>query len=205
MNPINDSQLFWNEKYSGDSFIYGQNPNAFFKIELDDLNPGTLLLPAEGEGRNAVYAARKGWEVEAFDLSTNGRNKAHALAKHYDVSIKYKISGYREFDVVSGTYDAIGLIYAHMHEDTRRQMHRKLIEGLKPGGKLILEAFAKEQIHNASGGPKDEAMLYSREELAEDFKTLHIQKLEKCDTTINEGPHHQGNATVIRLTAQKPY
>jgi SAM-dependent methyltransferase len=205
MDPITDPQQFWNEKYSGKTFIYGQNPNAFFKEQLDDLTPGTLLLPAEGEGRNAVYAARRGWEVEAFDISTNGRNKALALAKQYKVSIQYKISGYREFEVVSGTYDVIGLIYAHMHEDVRRKMHRKLIGGLKPGGKLILEAFAKEQILNASGGPKDEAMLYSREELAEDFNTLHILQLDKCDTTINEGPHHQGNATVIRLAAQKPY
>lgn len=45
---------------------YGTEPNAFFKAQLDQLTPGRLLLPAEGEGRNAVYAAKKGWEVAAF-------------------------------------------------------------------------------------------------------------------------------------------
>jgi hypothetical protein len=58
---------FWNARYSAAEYAYGTEPNAFFKAQLDQLTPGRLLLPAEGEGRNAVYAAKKGWEVAAFE------------------------------------------------------------------------------------------------------------------------------------------
>tara|TARA_R110002124_G_scaffold174569_2_gene342226 strand:- start:5786 stop:6418 length:633 start_codon:yes stop_codon:yes gene_type:complete len=203
MKSTANPEQFWNQKYATDSFIYGQRPNAFFIEQLDCLPSGILLLPAEGEGRNAVYAAKKGWNTEAFDISPNGRQKALQLAKKHNVSLRYKISGYREFEIITESYDAIGLIYAHIHKDIRCEMHQKLIGGLKPGGTLILEAFAKEQVRYESGGPKDEAMLYSREELAEDFKALHLLTLDKCETTLDEGLHHQGQAAVIRLVGQK--
>jgi len=72
---------FWNARYAAAEYAYGTEPNAFFKAQLDQLTPGRLLLPAEGEGRNAVYAAKKGWEVVAFDQSDAGQKKALKLAK----------------------------------------------------------------------------------------------------------------------------
>ena len=67
---------FWNQRYAADEYAYGTAPNAFFKAVLDPLPPGRILLPAEGEGRNAVYAAKLGWEVVAFDQSEGGQKKA---------------------------------------------------------------------------------------------------------------------------------
>ena len=77
----NNPADFWNERFGKEEFIYGTEPNQFFKEQLQNLEIGTLLLPAEGEGRNAVYAATQGWEVSAFDISEQGRVKAIFLAK----------------------------------------------------------------------------------------------------------------------------
>ena len=71
----------WDQRYSEQPYAYGTAPNAFVKASLDTQKPGKILFAAEGEGRNAVYAAQQGWEVEAFDLSAAGRDKALALAK----------------------------------------------------------------------------------------------------------------------------
>ncbi|HRP00579.1 MAG TPA: hypothetical protein PLN54_14190, partial [Flavobacteriales bacterium] len=60
---------FWDERYGAEEYAYGTAPNAWFAEQLKGLMPGSLLLPAEGEGRNAVPAARLGWKVTAFDLS----------------------------------------------------------------------------------------------------------------------------------------
>lgn len=67
---------FWNGKYSSKEYIYGTEPNEYFKSALEKYRPGTILLPGDGEGRNAVYAAKKGWQVTAFDFSNAAKEKA---------------------------------------------------------------------------------------------------------------------------------
>jgi len=103
---------FWNERFAQKIYTYGKAPNVFFANQINKLQKGTLLLPAEGEGRNAVYAAIKGWNVTAFDYSEEGRKKALSLSREYDVEIDYQIQHADEFSD-SEKYDAIALIYAH--------------------------------------------------------------------------------------------
>ena len=82
---------FWDERYSATEFVYGKKPNVYLKEKLTKFNPGTILFPAEGEGRNAVFAASLGWKVSAFDTSTEGRKKALRLAKEHKVKIENHI------------------------------------------------------------------------------------------------------------------
>lgn len=173
-----EPKVFWNDRYSSREFFYGTKPNAFFKEQLDKLEPGKLLLPGEGEGRNAVYAAQRGWKVDAFDISEKARSKALSFAVSKEVEISYTISLAEEFEVSESQYDAIGLIYFHLSTDIRRITHRKIIRGLKPGGCLILEAFSKKQLGKDSGGPQDLDMLYGQNELRKDFAELEIIKAD---------------------------
>ena len=195
---------FWNQRYSEKIYVYGTDANAFFRDFIKRREPGCLLLPAEGEGRNAVFAALNGWKVDAFDYSEKAAQKALALARHNKVDINYRLARFEDLDLDAEKYDLIALIYAHLHEDIRRSVHRKLVDYLKPGGTLFLEAFSKNQIHNDSGGPRNEAMLYDTEELAEDFSGLSIELLEQRLVELDEGKYHRGTADVIRLIAHKP-
>ncbi|WP_232625176.1 methyltransferase domain-containing protein [Pareuzebyella sediminis] len=99
---------FWNERYAENSSAYGILPNEFFKEKLDKLSPGSLLLPAEGEGRNAIYALKKGWNVHAFDFSISARQKAMLLAKDQNVRLEYEVVNALTFDSPK-TYDLIAL------------------------------------------------------------------------------------------------
>ncbi len=204
MRTAQEAKQFWDDRFSSGNYIYGTEPNTYFKEQLDQLEPGRLLLPAEGEGRNAIYAAREGWKVDAFDISEKGRNKAQELAKRNHVTINYYLSTYNDFDIKEDTYDAIGLIYAHLHASKRRTIHQKLTGGLKPGGHLILEAFSKEQLGNHSGGPQDPDMLYDLDKLQRDFKELKILQAESTEVELKEGMHHEGTANIIRLLARSP-
>lgn len=204
MRTAQEAKQFWDDRYSSGNYLYGTRPNLFFKEQLDKLEPGKLLLPAEGEGRNAIYAAREGWSVDAFDISEKGRRKALELAKRNHVTVNYYLSSYDDYNIEEGFYDVIGLIYAHLHSSQRRSIHNKLIKGLKPGGHLILEAFTKEQIENDSGGPKDPEMLYNLDELLKDFEALKVLEADATDIDLQEGEHHEGTANVVRLVARKP-
>ncbi len=193
-------QAFWDNRYSLDGYVYGEKPNIFFAQELEGLTPGKVLLPGEGEGRNAVHAARQGWKVWAFDFSNNAHDKALKLAHHHSVSINYQIISYADYVPAIAMFDCLALIYAHVTDGNRQLYHRKMLESLKPGGKLILEAFSKSQIKNKTGGPQNIDFLYSKEELAEDFNELQQLRIDYYQLELNEGECHQGKADVIRLT-----
>ena len=194
---------FWNERFGSEDYAYGTEPNEFYKEQLNQITPGKILFPAEGEGRNAVYAATKGWQVTAFDPSIEGKRKAEQLAKKNQVSINYLIDNYDFVDFPKESFDCVVLIFAHMHPMKRKEYHQKLISFLKPGGILILEGFSKKQIKNNTGGPRDIDMLFSKNELESDFNSFSELVLTETDTILNEGPFHQGTASVIRVLGTK--
>ncbi len=193
---------FWNENYSREEFMYGTQPNEFFKGQIDTLEPGSLLLPAEGEGRNAVYAALLGWQVIAFDISERGQEKAFRLAKEKNVFIEYHISNVLDFKAKQ-QFDVIGLSYAHFPAAIRKRAHQQLLTFLKPHGMVIFEAFSKAQLGNTSGGPKIEEMLFSLEEIKDEFSQLKFTLLEEKTIELSEGNYHQGKAEVIRFVGVK--
>ena len=191
----------WNQRYAQEEYVYGVNPNEFYKEELSKLQPGKILFPAEGEGRNAVYAAIKGWDVVAFDSSEEAKKKAEKLAEKNNVRLNYQTASIEEFEYDENSFDAIVLIYVHTMN--REQNHQKLLRMLKPGGVIILEGFSKEQLMNNSGGPRNSEMLLSEEELTRDFNDLKEKQITKTETELNEGQLHKGKASVIRLLGIK--
>jgi SAM-dependent methyltransferase len=194
---------FWNARFKEEDFAYGTSPNLFFKENIDRLSVGKILLPAEGEGRNAVYAAHKGWDVEAFDFSESAKQKALLLAKNQEVSFEYQVIDIVDFQADNSRFDVVGLFFAHFPVHLRATFHRKVMEVLKKGGHIIFEAFHKNQLNYTSGGPKDSGMLFSTDEIEKEFSGLEILKLEDEIITLNEGPYHQGLAHVIRFVATK--
>lgn len=194
----------WNSRYASTEYIYGEEPNQFFRSALAGLKPGAILLPGEGEGRNGVFAAGLGWKVTAFDISEEGSKKAQILAAKKSVAIDYRVSSFSEIEFTAESFDCIALIFVHMHYAGRKEYTDKLISYLKPGGTLILEAFSKNQIGNDSGGPKDINMLFTKEELKADFAHLDIIELAEAKTDLSEGTFHRGSADVVRLLARKP-
>ena len=170
---------FWNGRYKSASYIYGTEPNEFFRKQLEKLKVGSILLPAEGEGRNAVYAAGQGWSVTAFDISTIGREKALRLALNKKVNLTYEVCDVTEFQTTQ-RFDVVGVMFAHFPKQIRKQAYQ-----------------------NSSGGPKNLEMLFSIEEIRNEFSGLKFEFLEQQTIQLDEGEHHQGKAEVIRFVGIK--
>ncbi|OFY47695.1 MAG: methyltransferase [Bacteroidetes bacterium GWF2_41_31] len=195
---------FWNQRYGAAQYVYGVEPNKFYKEQLIRLKPGKILFPGEGEGRNAVYAATLGWEVTAFDSAENGKTKADMLADLNEVKIDYIVDDAEDVVLRKNYFDCIVFIFVHLPAEKRRFFHRKMMSNLKPGGMVIFEGFAKKQLEFNTGGPRNLEMLFSKEEIWEDFST-QMQELNvlELETIINEGEFHQGISQVIRFVARK--
>lgn len=210
MNQSWDEQYknMWDVRYKKQAYAYGKEPNLFFKEWLQKLESGKILMPADGEGRNGVYAAQLGWEVTSFDLSIEGKTKALELAKENKVTLGYVVGDLEELTFEKESFDAIGLLYAHFAAEKKAVFHRKLDHYLKPGGIVLLEAFCKRHLHFNGldpkvGGPNDFDMLLSKEEIKTDFKNYDILFLEEEETILDEGIYHIGKGAVVRFVGKK--
>lgn len=193
----NVMKQFWNERYTEDTFTYGKAPNEFLKENIHLLPKGNILFVAEGEGRNAVFAAKNGFKVCAFDYSESGQQKALLLAKENGVTIDYLVADVLELPYEKESFDALVFIFAHFPTEIRKEAHLKLLELLKPGGKILSEAFGKEQLNYTSGGPKDIDMLFSEEEVKNEFPNVRYEHLSTDKIVLNEGLYHQGEGVVV--------
>ena len=198
----------WDDRFSQEGFAYGEQPNNYLKEQLEKLNAGSILFPAEGEGRNAVFAARLGWTVSAFDISREGKNKATRLAEKNNVSIDYQIGELETLKYTPGQFDVIGLIYAHFPGDIKSQYHKMLDKYLRKNGLIIFEAFSKKHIdyiakNEKVGGPTDINMLFSTDELRSDFNNYEIIELVEKEIELSEGLYHNGKGSVIRFVGRK--
>lgn len=203
-----DYKNMWNERYMDNEFVYGKEPNLFFKEWLQKLESGSILMPADGEGRNGVFAAQLGWNVTSTDLSEEGKLKALDLAKEKNVSIDFSVGDLEELQFEKESFDAIGLIYAHFSAEKKSFLHRKLNDYLKTSGYLIFEAFSKShllynELDPKVGGPKDITMLFSIAEIAADFENYEILLLEEKEIILDEGKYHIGKGSVIRFVGRK--
>jgi len=198
----------WDERYSSPEFAYGEEPNDYLKQQLEKLKPGKILFPAEGEGRNAVFAAQLGWGVSAFDISREGQRKAMKLAEKKQVSINYQVGELNELGYREGQFDVIALIYAHFPAAIKSTMHLSLDKYLHSGGVVIFEAFSKKHLEYIAkdekvGGPRDIESLFSVEEINHDFRNYEIIELEEKEIYLEEGAYHKGHGSVIRFTGKK--
>jgi SAM-dependent methyltransferase len=202
------SKKKWDERYKEQQFAYGKEPNLFFKEWLPKFIPGSILMPADGEGRNGVYAAQLGWNVTSFDQSAEGRSKALQLAGENSVTVEYIVGDLEYLKFESETFDAIGLVYAHFDAEKKSVFHKKLNGCLKQGGIVIFEAFSKRHIHFKNldpdtGGPEDINMLYSEAEITAGFENYEVLLLEEAEIFLNEGKYHTGKGSVIRFIGRK--
>ena len=202
------SKQFWDDRYSKEVFASGDNPNEFLNDTLPNYTPGKILFPAEGEGRNAVYAASLGWDAVAFDISTAARLKAEMLALNTGITIDYHVQSALEFNYGVNIYDAVVLIYSHFPTDVKQHFHDKIQECLKPCGVVIMEAFS---LHNLEfqkvnpyiGGPSDPGMLYTVDEIRHSFGELEFKYLEELTIELHEGVYHNGTGSVVRMVGIK--
>ena len=192
-----EQPAFWDERYEADAdYIYGRRPNATFAQLLDAQPPCRLLLVAEGEGRNAVYAAERGWTVTATDFSAGARDKALALAAERGVTIDYQLADATAY-ATDERFDAVTLVFLHLGPQQRAATFRRYADLLAPGGRLIVFLYHPDQLGRASGGPKSVEWLVGDDELAYTFTgVLRTETLTRREVELDEGPLHRGPAVV---------
>lgn len=199
---------FWNARFSEEGFAYGDRASRLLMGFSDLFRPGqSALVPASGEGRDAVFLARLGMDVTAVDMSPAGLAKTADLAARHKVPVTCIEADLMDWDWPEGRFDHAAAMFAHMPPDVRPVFHARLLEALAPGGHLFLEGFTREQISYQekynSGGPPSLPMLYDPEEIRRDFAGAGPVAFWTGVETLTEGPYHTGPAALLRAVFRK--
>lgn len=194
---------FWNEKYQNSEYLYSSEPNVFLSKIASSLSVGKALVPGDGDGRNGLWLARKGYTVDAFDFSEVAVQKANASASQKNLKYRSEVLAAETFQVCQSTYDIVAIIFLHLPKDVMKTLLQKCVESLKPEGILLIQVFSQQQLSLNSGGPKDINLLYKPDDfhwLEGSFKSCSI---EQADCELSEGPLHTGKASVVNVIAKK--
>ena len=194
----------WDERYADEEYVYGTEPNVFLKTQIAKLTQGKILSLCEGEGRNAVYLAKQGYEVTGVDSSSVGLEKAEKLAAREGVTISTELADMGDFHIEPNAWDGVVSIFCHIPPAMRGELHRQVVAGLKPGGVLILEAYTPEQLAHGTGGPKIASLTMTAESLKAELEGLEIESLQELERDVVEGKFHTGRGAVVQLVARKP-
>ena len=192
----------WDERFAGENFFYGMQPNDFLREQVHKLH-GKILSLAEGEGRNAVFMAQQGLNVLGVDGSVVGLAKAQQLAKQQGVTIDTLVVDLADYTPAANGFDGAVSIFAHLPPALRQAVHHKVEAALKPGGIFILEGYSKAQIHNDTGGPKNIDMLYDQAELIQELPSCELLLAQTIEREVLEGQGHTGLASVVQIVARK--
>ena len=194
----------WDERYNRRDYVYGDQPNEFL-VQVEGYIPmGNVLCLGEGEGRNAVFLASQGYEVTAVDASRVGLFKAEELAQRHGVSITTVVSDLAHYDIGVNAWQGIVSIFCHLEPSLRRRVHRACVQGLAPGGAMVLEAFSPQQLNNQTGGPKALDLLMSLRDLKEDFSGLVLKIAREIICDRVEGLFHTGESALVQILGVKP-
>lgn len=197
------NQEYWDNLYASEVYMFGESPNLFLKEKLKSLNTGKILLPAEGEGRNAVFAAGLGWNVSAFDLSEAAKQKAEVLAQKAGVKIDYCVGDIEQLDFEPEDFDVLALIFAHFIPEKRTAYHQKLASYVKQGGLLILQGFGNGKSLDNKDFKTPNPLYYDLEQLKSDFANFEVLKAEENILKMNEGIILRGESSIVSLYARK--
>lgn len=205
-NRFDDAAQVWDERFDTPDFVFGTEPNAYLAKQVHRLAPGQRALAvADGEGRNSVWMARQGLEVDAFDISAVGAAKARQLARDAGVEVNYSVCDCSAWRWDEAAYDVVAAIFVQFADPAlRAQLFTGMKAALRPGGILILQGYTPKQLEYKTGGPGVLENLYTEPLLRSAFSSLEIIELEEYEAELGEGKRHAGRSALIGMVARKP-
>lgn len=204
------SAQFWNDRYeNAEVFAYGTEPNDFLKASIDsktiNLPQGaSCLCLAEGEGRNAVFLAKQGFNVVAVDNAEAGARKTEHLAQRNRVKVQTIVADLADLEYGKSRYDFIVGIFCHVPPPIRQRMLDEIPKALKPKGYVLFECYTPDQLKYNTGGPPSPEPMFSAKLLEESMgMQLEIRRNEELVRDVVEGEYHTGEGAVVQFIGQK--
>ncbi len=203
--PFSDPAHTWNQRFAAPGFLFGAEPNGWLREHAAVWTPGDrVLCVADGEGRNSVWLAEQGLNVEAFDIAETGVAKARSLAAQRGVTVGFSVADCDGYAWPEATCDGVAAIFVQFADPSARErLFTRMVRALRPGGRLVLQGYTPRQLDYRTGGPPLASHLYTETLLRDAFRALDIEHLREYDADLTEGSGHHGRSALIGLVARR--
>ena len=174
----------WDERYAEKELLWGAEPNRLFAEVTGSLEPGRALDLAAGEGRNAIWLARRGWKVTAVDFSPVAIERGKALARDLGVEVRFEVADLRDYEPERNAFDLVAVLYLHVEPELLKRVHERAAGALAPGGKVVVIGHDLRNIEEGVGGPQDPERLITPESVAGELIGCEIERAETVTRTV---------------------
>ena len=195
----------WDARYAGGGYLFGTEPNRFL-VSCRPLmgDGGRVLCVADGEGRNSVWLAAQGFQVDAFDPSAVGVANAGRLAAERGVCVNFEVADADGWRWPEQTYDVVAAIFIQFAPPPlRRRMFARIEQALRPGGLLLLEGYRVEQLAYGTGGPPVADQLYTEAQVRSELSAFTLETVLSYEAVVDEGSAHSGMSALIDVVARR--
>lgn len=182
----------WNARYREKELLWPREPSALLREETKHLEPGRALDLAAGEGRNAFYLARHGWEVTAVDFSDVAIAKGKELAEKLELPIEWLVRDLTSYEPQSDHFDLVSLFYLQVPREELRTVLKNALSALRPGGTLLVVGHDTMNLREGTGGPQDPAVLYSYTDITDALDGVEVERAERQYNPVDHGDHPEG-------------
>lgn len=198
------SKDHWDQSFSEEDYVYGETENKFIH-KMSSIIPENSKIGcfAEGEGRNAVYLAKLGHDVTAYDQSVVGLRKTKDLAQQNNVSVRIVEKDLIKEKVKTSQYDAAIMVFGHVQKQHQQFFIENMIGAVKSGGYIIFEIYSVDQLMYQTGGPRTIESLYDPLDILKWIKSYKCVHFYYGEEERHEGKRHNGRCHVIQVVIKK--
>jgi 2-polyprenyl-3-methyl-5-hydroxy-6-metoxy-1,4-benzoquinol methylase len=181
----------WNERYATAELVWSESPNVFVAEVTGALPPGRALDLACGEGRNAIWLARRGWTVTGVDFSDAAIAKARHLAEKAQVSVDWMSENVIDWEPATRSFDLVVVCYLHLPHEAMSRVLGHARRALAESGSLFVVGHARANLADGIGGPQDPGVLYEPEDVTGWLGDLEVVRAEHVNRVVEtpDGSH----------------
>jgi len=183
----------WDERYASAGQVWSGNPNTALVAEVSGLAPGRALDVGCGEGADAVWLARQGWDVTALDVSKVALERAERHARDAGVEVRWLHSALAGAPVPAGAFDLVTALYPALLRTPDNEAEGLLIAPVAPGGVLLVVHHADVDTEQAKAHGFDPADYVSPADVAGRLGPewqVDFDERRPRDTKTGAGAHH---------------
>lgn len=190
---VSDGGTEWDERYATSDQVWSGHPNGALVAEVSSLPPGRALDVGCGEGADAVWLARRGWQVTALDVSQVALQRAAGHARSAGVEVQWLHAGLLDAELATDGYDLVSAQYPALPRTPGADAERALLAAVAPGGVLLVVHHAGIDVEQAKShgfNPEDYVSPADVAALLHDGWRIDVDEERPRQVAGGGGAHH---------------